>query len=54
MPNGKAIRIEGMMPTEFRTILTEEALEFLWGLDKDFGARRRHLLPRRIDLQRGI
>ncbi|WP_299091891.1 malate synthase A [uncultured Metabacillus sp.] len=47
-------KIIGEMTNEFHQVLTQEALQFIEKLERNFGTRRKELLQRRIERQREI
>src|SRR5438128_2089597 len=45
------VSIRGRMKPGFETILTPEAVAFVVGLERRFGARRRRILAKRVEVQ---
>ncbi len=54
MPATDSLHITGKITPEFATILTQDALEFIAGLVKEFGPRRDALLARRLERQKQL
>ncbi len=54
MPKEKNIEIVASSPDEFASILTMDALDFLAGLQHEFGERRETLLRKRVTRQESI
>src|SRR5690349_14409152 len=54
LPLPAGVEVTGAIEPGFESILTGEALDFVAGLERKFGARRRELLGRRTELQAKI
>ena len=50
----KGILLKGNLPGHFRNILSNEALDFIAGLQRKFNSRRENLLQKRIERQKEI
>ncbi|MBI4512945.1 MAG: malate synthase A [Gemmatimonadetes bacterium] len=50
----EGVQLAGVVTPEFAEILTQQALEFLAGLEREFGGRRRELLRKRVVRQTEI
>ena len=48
------MNIHGKVTPEFQEVLTSEALAFVEGLEREFGARRRELLQKRVERQKAF